>query len=261
MWRLILVLVSLVLLGINDGAVSSVESTTVSDGTLRRIDVPILMYHYVSPLPDDADIYRVDLTVSPEMFRAHVAYLSAEGYTAITLADLYNALMTGARLPDKPIILTFDDGYSDHYQYVLPVLQEFEMVGTFFVITGRADNPSSAHLTWEQIETMAQAGMEIASHTKTHPDLREREYDFLVYQILGSVESIEAHIERQTIAFSYPAGRYDVGTLAVLEQTPVGIAVTTRSGRLHTTDGILELPRIRVSENLSVASLAFTLGD
>lgn len=225
------------------------------DGTLRRINVPILMYHYVSPVPDDADVYRVDLTISPENFRNHMAYLQENGYSAITLGDLYDALMYGSALPPKPIVLTFDDGYADHYEYAFPILEEYDFTGTFFVITGKADVNDSAHLSWTQIEAMADAGMQMESHTKTHPDLREREFDFLVYQILGSLESITAHTRVESLMFSYPAGRYDEATLAVVETSPILMAVTTQHGVSHTTDGRLELRRLRVSGDMSVIGL------
>lgn len=227
----------------------------LGDGTLRRINVPILMYHYVSPLPDDADVYRDDLTISPENFRNHIDYLHENGYSTITLHDLYDALMYGSILPTKPIILTFDDGYIDHYEYAFPALEEHDFVGTFFVITGKADAGDPAHLSWTQIEAMADAGMQMESHTKTHPDLREREFDFLVYQILGSLESLTAHTQVETQIFSYPAGRYDEATLDVVATSPILMAVTTQHGVSHTTDGRFELMRLRISGDMSVVGL------
>src|SRR5690606_1856222 len=138
------------------------------DGTMRRIHVPILMYHYVSPLPPDADDIRRDLTVLPDVFERQLVYLANEGYQTISLYQLYDALMNGAPLPPKPIILTFDDGYIDHYQYVFPALQRHGMTGTFFVITGRTDSNDPAYMSWAQINEMARAGMSMEPHTKYH---------------------------------------------------------------------------------------------
>jgi peptidoglycan/xylan/chitin deacetylase (PgdA/CDA1 family) len=231
------------------------------DGTLRRIYVPVLMYHYVSELPEDADEYRQDLTVTPETFYAHMSYLRDEGYTTISLYQLHEALLTGSELPPRPIVLTFDDGHIDHYVTVLPILQEFGFTGTFFIITGLADAGHPDYVNWGQIQAMADAGMDMESHTKTHRDLRERDVDFLVYEIVGSIESMEAHLDRSTRLFAYPAGRYDDLTLAVLGSTPVVRAVTTRFGAHHTTDNRLELPRLRVSGDMGVAGLAHLLNS
>lgn len=236
-------------------AADATSPDSEGDGTLRRIRVPILMYHYVSPLPDDADDIRVGLTVDPDMFRAQMERLSAEGYKTISLYDLHDALLWGTSLPPQPVILTFDDGYSDHYTAVFPVLRELGFSATFFIITGRQDAGDPAYMTWSQIEEMAAAGMHMEPHTKTHRELRGRDYDFLIYEILGSRESLEAHSGSAARMFSYPAGRYDDLTLQVADELDIWRAVTTQTGTLHTTDNRLEVPRLRVNPDTGVNGL------
>lgn len=235
---------------------STTATTVIFDGTLRRIRVPILMYHYVSDLPPNADAIRIGLTVAPSMFRAHLQYLHDSGYTTISLYQLHEALLKGTKLPPKPIILTFDDSYIDHYFTVFPLLKEFSFTATFFVITGTADTHDPAHLSWVQISEMSDAGMSMESHTKTHAELEGRSYDFLVYQLLGSLQSLEAYTHKTPHMFAYPSGRYDAATLAVLQTLPVWRAVTTQHGALQTTDNMLELPRLRVSNDTGVSGLA-----
>lgn len=234
-------------------SVSDIQSEW--DGTLRRIRVPILMYHYVSELPPAADAMRIDLTVSPNMFRAHMRYLSEQGYQTISLYQLDAALRQGIALPAKPIILTFDDGYIDHYWTVFPVLQQLSFTGTFFVITARADANDLRYVNWSQIQEMAGAGMSMEGHTKNHVDLRNRTYDFLVYEMLGSMQSLAVYTGRQLHMFAYPVGNYDALTLEVAGQLPIWRAVTTLSGSLHTTDNRLEVPRLRIHGNTSVSGL------
>ena len=230
-------------------------TSIIGDGTLRRIHVPILMYHYVSRLPPDADATRIGLTVEPAVFQAHMRFLAEQGYTPISLYGLHEALLAGIRLPDKPVILTFDDSYIDHYTNVFPVLQTYGFTATFFVITGKADVNDPAHLSWNQIEEMSAAGMSMESHTKTHLDLRGRDYDFLVYELLGSLESLQGHIGHEPHMFAYPAGRYDDSTLNVLKSLPVWRAVTTQTGSMQTTDNWYELPRLRVTNDMGTAGL------
>lgn len=234
-------------------------SAPVWDGTYRRIRVPILMYHYISAPPEDADATRTDLSVTPQQFRAHVEYLFYQGYSTISLYDLHDALMTGAALPAKPVVLTFDDGYLDHYTEAYPILREFGFNGTFFIITGTADAQNPNHLSWEQISEMAANGMYMESHTKDHPDLRGRDYDFLVYQLLGSFESLRAYTGREPRMFCYPVGFYDSSVLSVLESLGVWRAVTTQGGAVHTTDNRLELTRLRIHNRTSVQGLASLL--
>lgn len=231
------------------------------DGTFRRIRVPILMYHYISSPPEGADAYRRELSTPPDDFRAQMEYLFYQGFTAITLDDLDRALLDGTALPTKPIVLTFDDGYADHHAHALPILREFGFTGTFFIITARADAADPNHLSWPQIADMAAAGMRMESHTKEHPDLRGRSYDFLVYQILGSIESLSAYTGRQPTAFAYPVGYYDDVVLSVLEGTSVRRAVTTQTGMLHTTDNRLEVTRVRVSGGTTLRQFAALVGE
>ncbi|MFO7322727.1 MAG: polysaccharide deacetylase family protein [Chloroflexota bacterium] len=234
----------------------------VWDGTYRRIRVPILMYHYVSPLPENADEYRRELTISPDTFRAHLEYLFFEGFTPISLYDLDEALLTGRELPAKPVVLTFDDGYIDHYTHVFPLLKQYGFTGTFFIITGRVDARDPNYVSWEQVGEMAAAGMDMEPHTKNHVSLQGRDYDFLVYEMLGSIESIKAHTGRQPHLFSYPVGQYDADTLAVARTLPIWRAVTTANGRYHTTDNRLEMPRVRITGGMSAPALASVLrGD
>jgi peptidoglycan/xylan/chitin deacetylase (PgdA/CDA1 family) len=231
----------------------------VGDGTLRRIRVPILMYHRVSEVPPDADVYRIDLTVVPEVFRAHMQYLHDEGYHPISLYDLHDALLRGTPLPPNPVALTFDDGYIDHYMTVLPTLQEYGFTGTFFIITGYADANNPDYLNWAQIREMSDAGMSMEPHTKTHLGLIGRDHDFLVYEVLGSFESIAMHTGRQPRMFAYPGGDYDDAALQMLEALATWRAVTTQRGALHTTDNLLEVPRVRVSGDTGVVGLAHLL--
>lgn len=233
-----------------------VNAFSSSDGTLRRIFAPVLMYHYISELPEDADDIRTELTVRPEQFDQHLRYLAESGYESITSQELLHALQFGAILPERPVILTFDDGHLDHYVHALPILQRHGFSGTFFIITQFADESRPEHLTWAQIQALAQAGMSIESHTKTHADLRNRSYDFLVYELLGSIESIQAHINARVSSLAYPIGRYDENVLHIVRNTPIQIAFTTRNGAYHTSDRLLELPRLRVSHHTSVNGLA-----
>jgi peptidoglycan/xylan/chitin deacetylase (PgdA/CDA1 family) len=231
----------------------------VGDGTLRRIPVPILMYHYVSPLPPNADNIRIGLTLDPTIFRQHIQYLYDEGYTGISLYEMNDALENGTTLAPKSIILTFDDGYIDHYTTVFPILQEFGFTGTFFIVTAFIDNNLPGYMNWQQITEMANAGMSLEAHTKNHADLRNRDYDFLVYEIMGSFESIEAHTGIESRMFAYPVGHYDDTTLIVLDSTPALGAVTTQIGLYHTTDNYLEIPRMRINNDTTVSGLAYLL--
>jgi len=219
-----------------------------------EVGVPILMYHYVSELPPNADVYRRDLTVSPEAFEAQLQYLDEAGYHPITLDDLYLNLTEGYPLPEKPIVLTFDDGYRDAYEVVFPKLLDYGFPATFFVLATPAHYESEEHLTWAQVKEMSKAGMSIQAHGRDHVDLRGQPYDFLVYQILGIREAIEHHTGQVPRFFCYPSGRRDGDVIKVLESAGYWGAVTTEWGRTHSRENLFEMPRLRIQGEDSLAT-------
>lgn len=218
------------------------------------------MYHYISASPSAQDRIRVGLSVPPEMFEAQLKLLSDNGYTTISLRDLYEFLAVGKALPDKPIILTFDDGYLDNYTNAFPILQKYGMVGTFFVLTGPADDGESAYLTWDMITEMSNAGMDIQLHSREHLDMRNRSFDWLVFQIIGGRQSIEGHTGKPVIFMAYPSGKYDAAVLRFLRGNNFWAAVTTASGVTHTLSEPLLWDRVRISGQMDLGGFARMLG-
>ncbi len=227
----------------------------------EEVHVPILMYHYISELPADADVYRVNLTVVPEMFEAQLRYLYEQGYHTVTLQDVYDALATGRPLPEKSIVLTFDDGYKDAHINAMPLLQKYGFVGEFFVLATPAHYESPQYLTWAEMRLMAEAGMSVQAHGRDHYDLTNRAYDFLVYQILGVKEAVEAHTGQPVRFFCYPSGRYDEDTLAVVESAGYLGAVTTQWGATQRLDNRYTWPRVRINGTWSLETFAGILAD
>jgi peptidoglycan/xylan/chitin deacetylase (PgdA/CDA1 family) len=217
--------------------------------TLR---VPILMYHYISIPPEDADIYRVDLSVHPNNFRAQMAYLAENGYTTVDLYDLSRAITNQGELPEKPVIITIDDGYLDNYENAFPILQEYGHKATFFVITDLVDREHPGYATWPMLREMAEAGMRIEPHSKTHSDLSGRERDFLIWEILGSQQTVAHHIGYTPRYFAYPGGRYDETAIQILHELGFWGAVTTLGGRWNGFDNRYEWRRMRVRYTTSL---------
>ncbi len=230
------------------------------DGQPRTATVPILMYHYISTPPVVTDKIRVGLSVPPEMFDAQVKLLIDNGFTTITLFDLYSHLATGQKLPAKPIVLTFDDGYVDNYEQAFPILKKYGQTGTFFVLTGPADAKDPAYLSWEMINAMSSAGMDMQLHAKDHVDLRHRRYEDLIWQIIGGRQSIEGHTGRPVVFMAYPSGKYDSTVIKFLTDNNFWGAVTTESGRTHTLSDALTWTRVRIAGQLSLKDFARLMG-
>ena len=141
--------------------------------TNRIIQVPILMYHHVTPFVSYnrlSDFIRT-WVVSPDNFSQQMDYLAAHNFHTITFNQLFDALYYGGPLPSKPIILTFDDGDVDHYQYAYPILLAHHFSAMFYIITGQVG--WYGRMTWPQLHEMLLHGMQMGSHTVHHVDLSQ----------------------------------------------------------------------------------------
>ena len=204
------------------------------------------MYHHIQDLPAQASVLQQDLSVSPDDFEAQLRYLRQAGYESVDLEDLLLNLTVGRPLPQKPIILTFDDGYADAYVHAYPLLKHYGFTGTFFVISKPIDDQNPDFLSWEQVKEMHAGGMQIEPHSYDHPDLRNRSFDFLVFQILAPKEAIEARTGETCHFFAYPSGRYDQYVIDVLRSANFWGAVLTEQGATHSTDNTFTMSRVRV---------------
>ncbi len=212
----------------------------------RVIRLPILMYHYVEPWPADAGEMRRGLTVRPEDFAAQMQYLHEHGYLAVSLYDLAYALALGQPLPERAVVLTFDDGYRSLMDYAAPTLKTYGYTGTVFVITELMDREFERYLTWPQAESLYAQGWKIEPHTKTHAELAGQNRDFQVYQMLGSAQTVQAHIGAMPRFFAYPAGKYDDLTVQLGREMNLWGAVTVEFGRVHSLASLYTLKRVRV---------------
>lgn len=141
--------------------------------TNRIVQVPILMYHHVTPFvsTDRLSDYIRTWVVSPDSFSQQMDYLTEHNYHTITFNQLFDALYYGGPLPSRPIILTFDDGDDDHYQYVYPILLAHHFSGMFYIITGQVG--WYGRMNWSQLHEMLLHGMQMGSHTVHHIDLSQ----------------------------------------------------------------------------------------
>jgi peptidoglycan/xylan/chitin deacetylase (PgdA/CDA1 family) len=225
----------------------------------RVARVPILMYHYISVPPPDADKYRLDLSVTPDALDAQMGYLAAQGYHPIRISELSDYLLHGTPLPPKPIALTFDDGYLDNYQNALPILLKYNFTATFFIITQFVDDRRPGYMTWDQIKELATAGMEIGSHTLNHISLRGRSRAVQTSEIVGSKMMIEDRIGAPVKSFCYPSGEYDAVTISILRSAGYLAATTEIQGTYQSERSIYELRRVRIRGSYSVADFAHWL--
>ena len=163
--------------------------------------VPILVYHRVN----DTDTNPTTLKVAD--FEAQLKYLVDNGYHVIAPDDLLDAWETGMALPDKPTILTFDDGHEDIYKNVFPLLQKYNMRATVFIVTDHIGMKD--YLSWDFVRALQAGGyMDFESHTMTYKDLTTLKGDKLWNEIYGSKQAIEWALKKPAKFIAYPDGKY-----------------------------------------------------
>ena len=206
-------------------------------------DLPIVMYHHVGPLPPNPDLYRRDLTVSPDLFDRTLARLEEQGVETVTMADLFEHFAGGNALPKRSVVLTFDDGYDDNYEHAFRLLEQRGMVGTFFITTDFVGRPG--YLTWDQVVEMAEAGMEIAAHSSNHADFTRIGPNELRRQLVEPKAILEHHIGQRVRFMAYPAGKYNAAVMAATRAAGYQAAVTVQHGTRHLPGSAFELRRVR----------------
>ncbi len=190
----------------------------------KTVSLPILMYHHISTDPERWG----DYTVSPEMLRGDLAYLKEQGYTTITLQELTAYANGQGTLPEKPIMITFDDGQESFLVYGLPLFEEYQMNAVLAIIGRCADvytengdnNVNYGYLSWPDLAALeASPYVELAAHTydmhseKTRKGCRRMSgesmdaYRLAFGQDMGLLESrFENQLGFLPSAFAYPFG-------------------------------------------------------
>jgi glycosyltransferase involved in cell wall biosynthesis/peptidoglycan/xylan/chitin deacetylase (PgdA/CDA1 family) len=173
--------------------------------------LPVLLYHYVGPEPGSLPAHT---TISAERFEKHVQWLSRQGYTGIAPSDWLRWCEKGAELPRKPVLLTFDDAYSDLAKYVLPVLRHYGFRAGVFAVTKRLggtntwDETGHPLMNEEQIRYWAAQGIEFGAHSRTHPNLTSLAGAALAEEIDGSKNDLESVVGSPVLSFAYPYGSH-----------------------------------------------------
>lgn len=231
--------------------------------------VPILNYHSIS----EGGARRFEkFTISHKNFTKHMRYLSDQGYIPITVFDYARRIRSQADLPMKPVIITFDDGFSDFYHMALPVLQEFHFVASLFVVTNDINQKSRwlkpegeenrEMLTWSQLYEIQKMGIECGSHSDTHIHLDTARPEIVYQEINRSKMILEQKLGAPVATIAYPYGHYTKHVRQVVIDAGYTAACAVRNLMSHTEDDLFGLARITITRETDTSQLsAMLIGD
>ena len=207
--------------------VIALEMTVFANGKA----VPILMYHNIN---DNYSIENSNVEISNATFKEHMEAIRDTGYSTITFTEYINYCNGKGSLPEKPILLTFDDGYLNNYTNAFPILKEMNMKATIFIVTGRMGMQGGVtypHFTWEQAKEMENSGIiDIQCHTTYHNDLSVISDDDLVFELRKSRFMIYKYLGKKVEVLAYPYGNYDDGVKKAAEKAGYKACVQIKLG-------------------------------
>lgn len=210
--------------------------------------VSVLMYHMIGDEQGNAAI------MTEANLRIQMNYLRDHGYHPITMQELYDYVTKGAPLPEKPVCITFDDGYLDSYTIVYPMMKEYGFPWTLFLITDDVGKPYN-RMTWDQLREMANSHtVTIASHTLSHPKLHnlatraEKEKE-----IVDANKALKYQLGIDNVWLAYPYGDYDDEVIDICKKAGIKMAVTTDAGRVHVGSFPYDLKRAYIGNDISIA--------
>ncbi len=210
----------------------------------KQIYVPILLYHYVEYVKDPGDSIRKSLNINPYVFDAEVKTLKDAGFNFITPKDLPDILDGKMDLPQKAIILTFDDGYRDFYTDVFPILKKYNAKAVAYIVPNFLNKPNNMDI-WMLKEILKSGLIEIGAHTMNHSYLAGLPKKTVEYEVIESKKYLERELGINVVSFAYPYGAFDNQAIEVVKNADFKTAVTTISGSLITDTNRFFLYRIR----------------
>lgn len=224
------------------------ETGKVKAGDVRPVTppppIPVLNYHSITVDPGNR------ATITPEKFEAQMIYLSENGFTPLSLQQFTDILEGNESAPDKPVLLTFDDGYADNYEHALPLLKKLGFHATLFMSPGMVDD--GYFLNWEQIKEMHEAGWDIQPHGMTHPHLPLLKKDKQEYELMEARRQIEEQLGTIADVYCYPYGEWNQTTIKILKENEFRYAFTIEQGMTTSKQDPLKLKRIFVNGEESI---------
>lgn len=228
----------------------------------RNDRVPVLAYHRLlskgditKGIPDNERIF----VCYAERFEEQMKYLSDNGYNTISMDDFVRCVEGRKDLPEKPIIITFDDGFESNYKYAYPILKKYNLNATIFVTPDsesenfKALKGIDSPLTRDQIKEMSNNGISIESHGMTHRLLTDLSEEEIEWELKESKFTLEAITEKTVNFLAIPGGAYNKKVREIASRVGYRAVFGIKKGSNNLSSDLYDLRRIVVERDFSLA--------
>jgi peptidoglycan/xylan/chitin deacetylase (PgdA/CDA1 family) len=215
--------------------------------------IPVLLYHSVSNRPDPA---IREYTVTPFQFRRQLDLIVDARLTPLTVSELAARTAAGSGYPSRPIVITFDDGYRDTLETAAPELAARGLSATVYLTTGplRGRWSSNSRLSWQDLGDLEAAGLEIGSHSHSHPELDVLPRRLASLEIRSSRERLEHWLGHPVASFAYPHGFSDAWVRSEVRAQGFDSACAVRNAFSHPGDDRWRISRLTLRPRTSIAT-------
>lgn len=179
-----------------------------------------------------------------------MSYLADHKYNVISLEQLVDALQGHASLPERAVVITFDDGWVSQYRHAFPVLRHFGFTATFFVYTKPIGKDDSLFMNWQQVRELQDAGMTIGSHSRTHPQLTTVDAEKLRDEVENSRKDFQQYLGTEPDLFAYPYGAWNAEAAAAVQAAGYRAARAYPFGPWNSPASLFALRSILVTDDM-----------
>lgn len=230
----------------NKTTVNDSNTTTAASVPMKNDNdgVPVIMYHSVSD--NAASSQFAPLRITNQNFDSQMKYLKDNNFTTLTMDEINDFLTNNKPIPQKSIVLTFDDGYEDNYTNVYPVLKKYGFKATIFVVADAIDKESN-YLTSPQLKELQQNGIDIESGTDENVRISNLPSASQLESLKDSKSKLEALLNKKVNYVSYPFGSYNADTLLDAKNAGYTLGFSRDGKWTYKTDDKFKLSRVYIS--------------
>ncbi|MDP4179037.1 MAG: polysaccharide deacetylase family protein, partial [Bacillota bacterium] len=183
-------------------------------------------------------------------------YLKDNGYSTLTLNEIYDFIINHKCIPEKSVALTFDDGYNDNYTNAFPLIKEYGYKATVFVVTNWIDKEGYPYINSEHLKEMDAAGMDIESHTLNHDHLPTLSYDKQLETLKNSKKYLESLLNKKVNFIGYPFGEEDENTIKAAKTAGYTMGFLSYGKWADENQGTYTLARVYISSYFDINEFA-----